>query len=67
MAAMYSCARTDINEIVGSEDRILIVLNDDNSVPNVAQITKCFNETIIVLLVESDGWFVQHIERPDKP
>ncbi|WDT81381.1 MAG: hypothetical protein MPW14_06440 [Candidatus Manganitrophus sp.] len=43
-------------------DRLLVVLDDDDRVAEIAQAPQRFEQALIVALVETDGRLVQHIE-----
>ena len=58
--------RTDINEIIGGEYRIFVMLNDNDGIADIAQILERFDEPVVVALMESDGRFIKHIKSAEK-
>jgi hypothetical protein len=44
------------------EDRVLVVLDDDHRVAEVAQVAQRVEQAGIVALVQADGRLVQHVE-----
>ncbi len=61
-AAVDAGARADVDHVVGGQDRILVVLDDDDGVAEIAQPPQRFQETRIVALVQADRRLVQHVE-----
>ena len=61
-SAVFPRAWTDVDDPVGSVDRVLVVFDNDQSVPDVPQANECFNQATIVTLVKTDGWFVEDVE-----
>ena len=62
LAAMDAGARADIDDIVGAADRILVMLDDDHRVAEIAQMDERFEQARIVALMQADRGLVQHIE-----
>src|SRR3989338_1361178 len=55
--------RTDVHDVVGSEDRVFIVLDNDDGIAQIPQRFQRFDQAVIVTLVEPDRRFIEHIER----
>src|SRR6059058_5307870 len=55
-------ARTEIDDVVGSSNRLFIVLNHDDGIPNVAQFSQGSEQPCIVALMQTDAWFVENVE-----
>src|SRR2546425_11941912 len=56
-------AGAKVNDLIGSADHARFVLDDQNGVTQVAQLLEDFDESASVARVQSDAWFVEHIER----
>ena len=66
VAAVLPRARTDVDDVVGGADRLLVVLDDDDGVAQVAQPLQRGDEALVVALVQADGRLVQHVEDADE-
>ena len=55
-------AGADVDDPVRSQDRILVVLDDDDGIAEVAQPSQCVQQACIVALMQADRRFVQHVE-----
>ena len=62
MAAMDAGAGADIDHVVGGQDGVLVVLDDDHGVADVAQAPQRFEQAVIVALVQADRGLVEHVE-----
>src|SRR3989344_2047163 len=60
---MDARAWTDINNVIGRENRFFVMLHDNDGVPKFFQDEQRLNETVIVALVQADSRLVKHIER----
>ena len=60
-AALKSGAGPKVAQPVGLTKGILVVLNDEKGVPQIAQLSEGFEETIVVALVQPNRGFVQHV------
>ena len=67
MPAMHAGARPHIDDPVGGADRLLVVLDDDDRVAEVAQPLQGREQAPVVALVQSDRRLVQHVEHPGQP
>ena len=56
------CARTEINDVVGSPNRFFVVLDHDDGIPKIAQFSQCSEQTCIVALMQTDARFVQNVK-----
>ena len=64
LAAMDAGARPHVDDIVGGADRILVMLDDDHGVAEIAQAAQRDEQALIVLLVEADRGLVEDVEDP---
>ena len=67
MAAMHAGAGADIDDVVGEADGVLVVLDHDHGIAEVAQPLQRFQQPRIVALVQADRGLVQHIEHAGQP
>ena len=67
LAAMHARARPDVDHIVGGEDRVLVVLDHDHGVAEVAQAPQRIEEAGVVALVQADRRLVEDIEHARQP
>src|SRR5450631_758564 len=61
-AVMLSGVRTDVDDVVGGADGVLVVLHHDERVADVAQPLEGADELVVVALVEPDRWLVEDVE-----
>ena len=64
---MHAGARTDIDDVVGGADRVLVMLDHDHGVAEVAQPLQRFHQPRVVALVQPDRRLVEHIEHAGQP
>jgi len=64
---MDACARPHVDDIVGVADRILVMLDDDHAVAQVAQALQGHEQTVIVALVQADRGFIEDVEDAGQP
>ena len=67
MAAMDTRSGANIDDIVGGADRVLVMLDDDHGVADVAQAPERFQQPLIVALMEADRGLVEHVEDARQP
>ena len=67
LAAMLAGARPHIDEMVGAADRVLVMLDDDHGVAEVAKVPQRPQEPGIVALMQADRRFVEDIEHAGQP
>ena len=59
---MDASAGAKVNDPVCSADRVFVMLDDDDSVAQVAQAAQRCEQAVIVLLVQADARLIEHIE-----
>ena len=59
---MDAGAGADIEHVVGGADRVLVVLDDDHGVAEIAQALERFEQSRVIALVQADRRLVEHIE-----
>ena len=62
VAAVDAGAGADVEHVIGGADGVLVVLDHDDGVAEVAQAFERFEQAGVVALVQADGGLVQHIE-----
>ena len=60
--AVDACARSQINDVVGAANRLLVMFDDEHGVSKVAQSFECLQQLPVVALVQSDAGLVQNVE-----
>src|SRR3982751_654162 len=66
LAAVLAGARTHVDDVVGGAHRLLVVLDDDDRVAQVAKLLECREESRVVALVQADRRAVEDVEHPDE-
>ena len=54
-------AGTDVDDVVGAGDRVLVVLDDQQGVALVAQVLERIEQDAVVARMQADGRFVEHV------
>ena len=67
MAAVHAGAGTDVEHIVGEPDGVLVMLDHDHGIAEIAQPLQCFQQPRVVALVQADRRLVQHVEHAGQP
>ncbi len=62
LAAMDAGARAHVDDMVGAADRVLVMLDDDDGVAEIAQALEGDEQHVVVALVEADAGLVEDIE-----
>ena len=66
-AAVLAGAGSDVDDPVALADRLLVVLDDDHRVAEVAQPGQGLDQPAVVALVQPDRRLVEHVQRADEP
>jgi len=56
--------RTHIDDMVGSGDRLLVMLDDHHRVPEITQAAKRAEKAVVIPLVQADTRLVEDVEHP---
>ena len=67
LPAVHPGPRPNIKDVIRLADGLLIVLNHDHSVPLIAQVLQCIEETVIVALVQTNRRLIKNIENARQP
>ena len=62
MAAMHAGAGADVEHMIRQTDRVLVMLDHDHGIAEVAQPLQRIEQPRIVALVQADRGLVEHIE-----
>ena len=62
LAAMHAGAGADVDDVVGGEDRVLVMLDDEHGVAEVAQMLQRHQQAGVVALMQPDRRLVEHVE-----
>ena len=66
LAAMHAGSRPEIDDIIGLPDRILVVLDHDDRIAEIAQIRQRVEQPLIVALVQADRGFIEDVHDADQ-
>ena len=66
LASVLARAGPDVDDVVGDADRLLVVLDHEHRVAEVAQPDHRVDEALVVALVEADRRLVEHVEDADE-
>ena len=67
LAAVHARAGAEIDDPVGVADRVLVVLDHDHGVAEIAQALEGFEQPVVVALVQADARLVEHVEHARQP
>ena len=67
LAAVDAGTRPHVHDIVGAPDRVLVVLDHEHGVAEVAQVPQRAEQTRVVALMQADGGLVEHVEHAGQP
>ena len=65
-AAVHAGAGPDVDDVVGRADRVLVVLDDDDRVAEIAQAIQRAEQALVVALVQADRRLVEHVHDADE-
>ena len=66
VAAVLPGAGSDVDHVVGHPDGVLVVLDHDHGVAQIAESQQGLDQLVVVPLVQPDRRFVEHVEHPDQ-
>src|SRR5262249_52225504 len=62
LSAVASGSRAEINHVVGAANGFLIVLDDQNCVSQIAQLGECFEQAIVIAMMQADRRLIENIK-----
>ena len=65
--AVHAGAGAEVDDVVGLADRVLVVLDDDDGVAEVAQAMQRVEQALVVALVQADRGLVEDVHDADEP
>jgi len=66
LTAVLPRPRADVHDVVGDQDRLLVVLHDQDGVAEVPKADQGLDEALVVPLVQADRRLVEDVEDPDQ-
>ena len=66
LAAVLAGAGADVDDVVGDPDRVLVVLDDEHRVAELAQADERVDQPAVVALVQPDRRLVEHVQHADQ-
>src|SRR5690606_35198551 len=66
LASVHAGAGTDVDDVVGKPDCVLVVLDHDHRVADVAQSREGAEQALVVALVQADRGLVEHVHDADQ-
>src|SRR5690606_5911554 len=67
LAAVRARARAEIDDVIGREDRLAVVLDDHHRVAEVAQVEQRAEQALVVALMQADRRLVEDVHDADEP
>ena len=64
---MDARAGAEIDHVIGGADRVLVMLDHDHRIAEIAQALQRFEQPVVVALVEADAGLVEHVEHARQP
>ena len=62
LTAMNAGARPDIDDVIGGEDRVLVMLDHNDGIAEIAQAAQGFEQPRIVALMQTDRRLIEHVK-----
>ncbi len=66
VATVLARAGPDVDDVIGDADRVLVVLDDQHRVAQLAQAHQGVDQPTVVALVQPDRRLVEHVEHTDQ-
>src|SRR5688500_366242 len=66
LATVLACARTKVDQVIGGTHRLVIVLDNDDSVAEIAELREGREQSGIVALVQADRRLVEDVQHADE-
>src|SRR5688572_17339406 len=66
LAAVFARTRTQIYQVVGDANRLLVMLDDDDRVAEIAKMMERAEKRAIVALMQADGRLIEDVEHARK-
>ena len=67
MSAVHAGAGTQVDDVIGREDGLLVVLDDDDGVAEVAQLLQRGEQAAVVALVQADRGLIEDVHDAGEP
>ncbi|MNP24430.1 hypothetical protein D3C76_1171910 [compost metagenome] len=66
LAAVHAGARPDVHHVVGQANGVLVVLDHDHRVADVAQVLEGAEQPVVIALVQANRRFVEDVQHADQ-
>src|SRR5262249_19877688 len=66
LAALFSRAKSDVDDVISDTNHVLVVLDDEHRVSLISQLLKNVDQSTVVANMQPDRWLVEDVERPDE-
>ena len=66
VAAADAGSGTEVDDMIGRPHRVLVVLNDDHRVAQVAKLSERFQQLVVIARMQADGRLIENVEHADK-
>ena len=60
-STMATWSRPNVNNEISGANGVLVMFNHNHGVSNISEFAQCFDQSIIVALVQANGWLIQHV------
>jgi len=67
LAALHAGTGTEVHDGVGGPHGVLVVLDHDHGVAQVAQVAQRLQQLVIVARMQPDAWLVEDVQHADQP
>ncbi len=67
LAAVDAGAGADVDDMIGGQDRVLVVFDDDHGVADVSQVFERVEQPRVVALMQPDRRLVEHVKHARQP
>ncbi len=65
-AAVLAGPGTDVDDVIGYPNRFFVMLDHDERVADIAEAHQCFDQLLVVPLMEADRGLVENVEDADQ-
>src|SRR5690348_7966224 len=67
LAAVLARARPEIDDVIGRAHRLLVVLDDDDGISEIAQLLEGGDEPRVVALMQADRRLIENVQHAHEP
>ena len=66
LTTMDTCPGTHVQDMVGGQNGVLVMLNHQDRVADIPQMPQGSQQPLVITLMQADGWLVEDIQNPDE-